>query len=695
MRSRTPSVPRTRSPASRLVWAAGLAALILPAGCDGEPLSDAGPPDAGPATAAPLVDYAADDDLYAAPWPDERLRGGDGRVSVAAFPNARGVPIVTQLLDLLEGAEGFGVSSTLYFPLAGPVDAASLPDVHGSVAEDASVFVMDVDPDSPDRGTRAPVDVSFQADPGPFGTPDLLGLLPLQGRPLEADRLYAAVLTTAVRGVDGAPLEVAPATAALLAGERPDGLSDAAFEAHQRAIEGLRAAGVDDARVAATAVFRTWDPTAALRRAADQVLAEPAPTPAPDVEAHEVFDDYCVFRTTVDMPDFQAGEAPYESEGGAWAVDADGSLEVQRQAESNVWITVPRRAMPEGGFPTAVFVRTGGGGDRPLIDRGPRSEPGGMADEPGTGPAQLFARAGFAGVQVDGPLGGLRNLGGWDEQFAIFNINNPAGLRDNIRQSALELILFPRILEALRVDASSCPGFTAPAGDGEAFLDADALALMGHSMGATIAPLTAALEPRYRALLLSGAGGSWIMNVVYKEAPIHVRPAADALLRYAAQGRTVNAFDPALALLQWAGEPADPQVYARHVVDAPLAGEPRHVLMFQGILDTYIPPPIANALSLAFPLDLAGGALDARVSDRYRSLVDTLDLAGTARVELPAQGNRGDVTAVVVQHEEDGIEDGHEVVFQTAGPRLQYRCFLESWRAGVPRVPTRDAAGCD
>ena len=46
------------------------------------------------------------------------------------------------------------------------------------------------------------------------------------------------------------------------------------------------------------------------------------------------------------------------------------------------------------------------------------------------------------------------------------------------------------------------------------------------------------------------------------------------------------------------------------------------------------------------------------------------------------------VTAIVVQHPEDGIEDGHEVVFQTEAPKNEYRCFLQSYAAGVtPTVP--------
>lgn len=656
-----------------------------------DPPTDGGIPDGG-GPIAPRADYGGG--LWDAPWPDERLRSADGTVDVSGFANPRAVRIVEQLQALLEGAPGFGTSSTIFFPLSGPIDPSSLPDVHASVQADASVFLIDVDPESPERGERQPIVPRFDADPGPFGVPDLLAILPLQGRPLQPGRLYAAVVTTRVRTASGDALSIAPATAELLAGARPNGMSEAAFDAHSEAIAALRALGVADDEIAATAVFRTWDPAAELAAARDQVLARALPTPEAPFEAREVFDEYCVFRTTVRMPVFQAGVPPYTSEGGGWARDASGALVLQDEASSNVWVTVPRQPMPAAGFPASVFVRTGGGGDRPLVDRGPHAEAGGPA-EPGTGPALHFARAGYVGVSVDGPLGGLRNSDGWDEQFTIFNINNPESLRDTIRQSALELILFAHVLPELRVDASSCPGLSTPAGDGVVSVDPAHVALMGHSMGATIAPLAAALEPRYSALVLSGAGGSWIENIVFKRSPIDVRPAADAVLRYTGTGRTVTEHDPVLALLQWAGETADPQVYARRIVEE-AAGTPRHVLMFQGILDTYIPPPVANALSLALGLDLGGAELDETLPD-YDPLGPFLDLAGRSVVTLPVQGNQvaGAATAVVVQHPEDGIEDGHEVMFQTAPPQLQYRCFLESLASGVPRVPASDGASCE
>jgi pimeloyl-ACP methyl ester carboxylesterase len=333
------------------------------------------------------------------------------------------------------------------------------------------------------------------------------------------------------------------------------------------------------------------------------------------------------------------------------------------------------------------MIRTGGGGDRPLVDRGPRAEPGGGAIAPGTGPALLFARAGWAGVSVDGPHGGLRNITHADEQFLIFNFANPVAMRDNLRQSALEIALLPDVLASLSLDVSDCPPPPSGLGPGaSASFDPERLALMGHSMGATIAPLTLAVEPRYRAAILSGAGGSWIENVIYKESPLPVKPLAEILIGYPPRGLELTEHDPFLNLLQWAGESADPPVYAwRLVHDAP--SEPIHVLMFQGIVDTYILPPIANSTSLSLGLDLAGDSLDAeepRLSD-FRPLQELLPYRGRQSVTLPVSANVG-TTAVVVQHLEDGIEDGHEVMFQKDGARHQVLCFLKSYLAGTPAV---------
>jgi pimeloyl-ACP methyl ester carboxylesterase len=349
--------------------------------------------------------------------------------------------------------------------------------------------------------------------------------------------------------------------------------------------------------------------------------------------------------------------------------------------------------MPAAGWPIAHFIRTGGGGSRPLVDHGPEASNGAPPIIPGTGPALWFAMAGFAGAEVDGPHENLRNLTNENEDFLMFNVFNPPALRDNIRESGVEYGLLAEVLKTLTLDVSDCPGTTGPA-----HFDASHFALMGHSMGATIAPLAAAYEPLYRAVVASGSGASWIENVIWKQQPLDIRGVIGVLLGYSQQKRALNDDDPILTLFQWAEEPADSDMYSRELIAEPSKDmPPRHWLMEQGIVDHYILPPIANAMSLSLGLDLLGKPLDgssAELKDAGDPTIESVIGFSTGKQLLtyPVSGNRTSqgqtLTTIVTQHPADGIEDGHEMVFQTDAPKREYRCFLQTWAAGqTPVIP--------
>ena len=223
-------------------------------------------------------------------------------------------------------------------------------------------------------------------------------------------------------------------------------------------------------------------------------------------------------------------------------------------------------------------------------------------------------------------------------------------------------------------------------------------------MGASIVPLAVAVEPRLRGLVLSGAGSGFIDNIIHKKKPFETKGFAELLLKYTSEGRSLTELDPVLSVLQWAAEPADVQVYGRSILSEPAPGAVHHVLMVQGIVDNYILPPIANATSLSFGLDLAGPGLDAgsEALAGFDPLESVIDFSGRGAVDLPAQGNfkhedGAASTAVVVQRAEDGVQDGHEVIYQLPEPKLQYRCFLQGLANGQPKVPVGDAtaATCD
>jgi len=640
-----------------------LIALAVAVGCVEEPQAPA-------AGTRFRFEFEGAAEFWSAPLPSDHRRHPDGTADLGGFPNPDGVPFVDTLIGLVDGAlAGFGTTSTIFLPLDGALEGDLELSVHETVQDSSAVFLVGVEPGSEDFGVRIPVDVRFLEDPGPFGAPNLLALLPLQGRPLLPETMYAAVALTELRDADGEPVGPAP--------------QDRLPHPYPLAVEALVGQGTPRDEIAGLAVFTTQDPTAELLRLAVEA-AEYPPEPHAPPELTDVFDEYCVYRTTVPMPVFQAGDPPFLTGGGGIAWGDGGAPVLQTFEDANLDLTVPRGVIPEGGWPVALFIRTGGGGERPLVDRGVQDAEGTPLEE-GGGLARQLAQAGFAGVSVDGPHGGLRNVTGGDEQFLIFNIANPVAMRDNLRQSAAELALVPDLLSTLTFDTGDCPGASPTA-----TFAPDGMALLGHSMGATIAPLVLRAEPRFGATVLSGAGGSWIHNIVHKLSPLEVRPMAEAILGYG-EGQLTD-FDPALSLLQWAGESADPPPYAW-----PLSGENGpQTLVLQGIVDTYILPPMANATTLSMGLDLGGDALDRDHPELvdFRPAEEVLGLVGRGPIELPAGGNLGGVrTALVVQHAEDGIQDGHEVMFQTEAPRYQIRCFLESYRTGVPAVPEGAGAG--
>jgi pimeloyl-ACP methyl ester carboxylesterase len=584
----------------------------------------------------------------------------NGVVDISAFPDPANVSLIEQSRGIVASdAHGFSTMGGIFFSLSGALADPTL--AAGTVVTDHLARVINLA-----SGDEVPVRLWFAADGGPFGAANLLTVLPVQGFPLRPASRCAAVLFkhTGTRSILRATSEMQQ----LLSGARPKAMTAAVFTEYRQAIQRLAALHLDTDDIAGLAVFTTDDPTSGI---APKLAAAP-PVPVPQSFTNgEDFPGYCVRNAMTAFAGFQSGTPPYgaPADGGAWQDT------VQRTEASRVVITIPKTPMPAGGYPLVVFVRTGGGGDRPLVDRGVQAVEGGPPITPGSGPAQEFAAVGYAGLQVDGPLGGIRNPTGADEEFLVFNFFNGQALRDNLRQSALELALLARTLGDYRVP--DCTGATVQ-------FDTAHVAIMGHSMGAWIAPITLAESPQFGATILSGAGGSMIENIIFKQQPIAVLPLAEAWVGVA----NLTEFDPAVSLVEWAIEPGDSSVYAPQA-------QRSHVLMLQGFVDHYIPPPVANALSLSLGLDLAGEALDQAIPETavLETLVPLLPLAGRAQIAFPAQGNRT-LTRVVVQNRGDSIEDGHETAFQTEPPKQQYRCYLQTWLSGAPVVVSPTTTSC-
>lgn len=610
---------------------------------------------------APLahLDFARGD-FYDAPFPNADLFDEHGSPDLSGFPNPDGIGLIDEGLALIEhDARGASLAAAVFFTLSDALDASVIPTLEETLQPGALTQLVDLE-----TGDRIPLRVQFQSDGGPFGADNLLVLLPLQGINMRPDATYAAVLRRDVDGVS--TLRASESMDLVRRGRRPDAMPEHAFTAYRDALDRLDGHGVRARDIAGLAVFTTDDPAAALY---DRVVTSPDPTPPTGFTAAESFERYCVFDAMMTFSDYQVGVPPYDTEGGEWADT------VQREASSRVVITIPKTPMPPDGYPLAVYIRAGAGGDRPLVERGVHDADGDPLS-PGSGAADDFARVGYAGIQVDGPIGGIRVPPGTNESFLLYNFQNPAALRDNVRQSALELAVLPRVLGDLEVP--DCDG-------GTARFDMSHLVLFGHSNGASIAVPTIAASDAYEGVILGGAGASFIANIQYKLLPIPVLP----LARQLTQHDGLSEFDPAVSLVQWTLEPGEDLAYAGDML-------PTHTLILQGVVDGYIPPPIANALDLAIPVDLVGPSLDESLPEAaiYQPLRPLLPLAGRSHLDYPVQGNNGGATAVVTQFPGDGVQDPHEIMYQSEGPKAQYRCFLQTLLDGAPVVIDPENGAC-
>ncbi|MFZ5441048.1 MAG: hypothetical protein ACOZQL_13655 [Myxococcota bacterium] len=617
------------------------------------------PPPAPEVTSDVRALFDPEGGVYAAPFPAPWRARPDGTIDVTDFPTRNNQLTRRYLTMLDQSGEGWGRNAGFWFPLSGAIDEASLPaSPAASASFDSAVYLVNVDERSERRGELIPLEVQFKARVESYSPSNVLVAIPRQGFVLAPGAWHAAVLTTALKDPQGRRLPVSPfreatgARAAVLQAELPR--LDALLAEHGR----------DPKEVVAVTLFRTGDHAPRLR-ALGQAARDFVGAPVTVTKLRDL-PDYAVLQLAVEVPLFQFGDKPYV-EGGEMRFDATGrplqaGVEVVR-----VLVSVPRRPMPAQGFPL-LFHAAGSGGDAES-----------MIWSSGNGLALPLARRGLATWCADPNLTGARHPSGDTSGFAFYNPYNPVAVRDNHRQQAAEYERFAAVASTLEV-----PGALVPeAGVATLRFDARHFFLHGHSTGSVVGAQMLATNRDFRAGALTGAGGSWLYNLVLKQATGSAELVAQ-LLAYR-DDDVVETTDPMLQLASIAWDPIEP------MNQAPLwRARGASVLLVAGLVDTYYLPRMQAALAHAAQLDLVGPSLEPE-------LLEGVLAGGGARVDAPLSGNRTGATQAVVQHQARAGRDGHFVVFDDAPVRHQYGCFFETAVSlGVPRVvaplPSADAA---
>jgi len=630
---------------------------------------------ASPGAAVEQVFEPAGPSFYDMPFPFEPRRDADGTVSLAGFPFPPGNALIESYRVALERTPGFGINSGVFFKFDGDVDAASLPaDPEASRAPGSSVFLIDIDTSSPERGERTPLWLEFRSVGDAWRDDHLLALMPVPGLPLEPDTLYAAVVTDDLLGDDAQPVTPSAFLERMRAEAPQDTFESAALPLYRKLWRQLEAfEGLSRDHVVAATVFRTGDATAKLERTSAFLRARYRPKATNlALDAARSTGAFWTLTGSFIAPQFQNGTPPYSSAGsGSFQFDGAGRPVVQRVETLQFVLTIPKEredgtlTMPSRGWPMSPYMHGTGGSRNSFIN---------------DGTAGRLAAQGIAALGIDQPLHGLR-LGATPDGSNFYNPLNPDSLRDNPLQAASDSLFVHQLVQRLKVDPAlltSPPGAGFVATERRIRFDRKHVLYMGHSQGATTGPLFLAVARNVQGGVLSAGGGHLLVNILTREqvffAGLKLRELVEIFL-----GGPVDLFHPALHLLQMGSEVSDPVAYAP-LFNGRRPGPPLSILFTHGTADGFVTTPMTAAMVVAggYPLvapTFAPIAFPELPGYQYQ---EAFDLAGLPTLVPPVSGNltRGNraATGGLVLYD----NQGHFPVFNFAPAITQWTGFMRT-----------------
>ncbi len=680
---------RLRAAAALRQISLALPFLIFAAGCTGDGSSSV---DAS-SGAQVRYDTGAEAGFFDFPWPsDVRLRD-DGTVDASRFPNPKGLGGIQEMIDLA-GSEvrNFSQSGGVFFRFDRSFTGVEpVPDPMATTREPSPYFLVNLRAGS-HYGVRSPVWLDYHDAADSYRPGQLLAMLPVSGVLLERESTYGAVV---LRDAFARPEDVSPspALAAALAGRNPSGDENGAELAASLAplASYLRERGIDARDVIGATVFSTGDRTTRLTDFVHQV--ERLPTVTLDGPLTSFYDhpDYCALQGSYRVPVYQNGTAPYILSGGViQARGADHTLVEQSRDRVPFVVSFPKTPMPAGGFPLFLYVHGTGGTSDQVVTRGPVLVPGGDAVY-GEGPAYVVALRGYGAGSSAGTLNPERigdlSAGG----YIAYNFTRPYAMRDNFAQMILDQIEFLKVLLALRVDASQCPGTDASAsGDGTLRFDPTKVAVSGQSLGSYLTGMLASLHDGFTGAVLTGAGGGWGEFALGPQDP----PLSEILKFYLGMGdgEALDLFHPVISIFDLTVGEADNVNYVRRIrTDPPAERHIPHVLVIEGTYDLQTTANLQRGLVAAIGVDMLG---DSQTTDPYQRLEDAIRFAGNDLLTTePVRGNEtrpdgSPLTYAVVRYEKDPIREGHYVSFQRDDAKHDYGCFLETLLTDPQGVPS-------
>ncbi len=658
------------------------------------------------------------------PWPSELARRQNGTIDFSHFPGQDHIIVEKYIEEAERSVRDFSISQTAYFRFEGDDEpnSVALPDYPAdAMRKDSPIFLMDVDPTSPERGQFFPLDLRYYREALTYIPAKTIAAKPMLGFVLRPKTLYAYVVRRDLKDVKGkllgttTDLELIKWTS-----ERLSTVEETARKLHKDTFDYLAKAPLEVKRedIAAIALFRTGAPYELSDKLLSHAIALSGPQAPRITDAawdSLAYDDYFIVRGHYCTPNYQSDidRAPFTQDGGGTLVlDAQGMPALQPipayyrndgdpedkdsdctpLMKARFVMSVPKQDMPMTGWPILVSAHGTGGSaesfignndiagwaakegfvvvstDQPL--HGATNDPG---RRPGSDKPVVFD---FGGVPIAVPLGVTLTA-----QDMFYNPVNPGAARDNARQSMVDTAVLLRLIGNTDFATAMLPSTTIPllaafpSRTNPRFNTSKAL-LIGHSQGSQTLATQAALDAMVKGVVLSGCGGDIRYGILRRTKPFELRIVLQALL-----GTTALELDemhPLMSLAQMMADGVDPQSYAS-LYRNPLSGrQPQNVLHFVGTNDSYNPRESGEALAIA---------MRSPQLEPSQGLIAGLSMLSIPLSAGPLVANNGPGATLAFIELTNVGNDGHFVMFDDPKASALVKQFIASMRdSGVASV---------
>lgn len=628
-----------------------IASLLVACGEPPDPSTDASvPADAGSDPSLVEIRFDPDaTDFYRMPWPsDARLRA-DGTPDLSDFP-ARRRFLDSTLAEIERTVHGFATMPVAYFALSQPVTEDALPVDLEALSPTSPIQMMDLSPDG--CGERVPLEIALSGEGDAIRPANILQIANAVGRVLTPGRPYGVLILRTFGAEDG---RSTPRPAAFDAALNDSGGGDALARSLGPLRDCLPNTDVSLDDVAVATVFTPQDPVAELATLHDFVTSDALTTR--DVIRWRVSEGWSRRRlglqtwvAHVEMPVFQEGETPYLEEGGALVFDEAGTPVVQRWEEAE--IAVAMRTIdppPEGPRPVLVFEDgTGWAPWNHLTDNW-------ISEALDQGyvvmsfmPQFHGGRAGFDG----------------NTEVSTFNLPNPPAARTNFTQQSAEVSWFLRMIRERIVTLDGLPE-----------LDVDHVVYGGHSQGALVGALTAAVEDGFDGYVFNGLSAYLTQTVLFRKDLLDFEAVVKLLFSFMGD---LDRFHPLLQIMQLGAEVVDPHNFVARWHGWSGLPDGNHVYVVNGLMDDTTTPRGMEHMTMSARMPpIAPPGWD----------VDPVGVWDVAPVTLPVMGNVTSFGGTPVTNATFlDASQGHGTIYRNAAARDLAHVFWRTARMGTPEL---------